>query len=64
MRALRAPHPQLSFRLKRYCDSGVTPYTSSFNGISFPGSAIGNTTYFTLAPSYVSFAEKERKMRT
>ena len=44
---------QFSFRVKRYCSAGTTAYTSAFNGISFPGSAIGNVTYFSLSPSYV-----------
>ena len=55
--ALPAPPPsttQFSFRLKRYCSGGSVPYTSSFNGISFPGSTVGNVTYFSLSPSYVA----------
>ena len=47
-----SPH-QFSFRLKRYCSVGNVAYTSSFNGISFPGTVVGNTTYFSLSPSYV-----------
>jgi hypothetical protein len=47
---------RLSFRLKRYCSVGTTLYSSPFNGISFPGSRVGNTTYFDLSPSYVPLA--------
>ena len=44
--------PQFSFRLKRYCKTTGLSETASFNGISFPGSQIGSTTYFSLTPSY------------
>ena len=44
---------QFSFRLKRYCSTGSTAYTGAFNGISFPGTEVGNTTYFSLSPSCV-----------
>ena len=43
---------QFSFRLKRYCKTASLAETASFNGISFPGSQIGSTTYFSLTPSY------------
>ena len=46
---------KLSFRLKRYCSSGSTVYTTPFYGISFAGTVVGNTTYFSLSPSYVFF---------
>ena len=65
-RAVRArvhrTRSQLSFRLKRYCSIGVTTVTSAFNGISFPGSAVGNVTYFSLSPSYArqQFADSQR----
>ena len=52
--ALPLSHLQFSFRLKRFCSNGTVPYTSAFNGISFPGSTVGNVTYFSLSPSYVA----------
>jgi hypothetical protein len=48
---------QFSFRLKRFC-TGPTQALSSFNGVSLPGSQIGNTTYFSLAPSCVSLRRR------
>jgi hypothetical protein len=48
---------RLSFRLKRYCSVGTTLYSSPFNGISFPGSRVGNTTYFDLSPSQTTTSQ-------
>jgi hypothetical protein len=42
---------KFSFRLKRYCSTGTSAFSGAFHGISFPGTAIGNTTYFSLAPA-------------
>jgi len=53
---------QFSFRLKRFCSAGAVPYSSSFNGISFPGSVVGNTTFFTLSPSCVSLARHGERL--
>ena len=44
---------QLSIKLLRYCSVGTTTYSSSFNGVSFPGTLVGSTDYSSLAPSYV-----------
>jgi len=42
---------QLSLRLRRWCSSGATAYSSSFYGVSFPGSVLNSTTFFSLSPS-------------
>jgi hypothetical protein len=45
----------LSFRLRRFCQgTTVTRSASSFNGISLPGTQVGNMTFFALSPSQVS----------
>jgi hypothetical protein len=59
----RAGHFQFSFRLRRYCappsgGSNNVVETSSFVGISFPGSAVGAVSYFSLTPSQVSASEE------
>jgi len=44
---------QLSFRLRRFCEgTQAAAATSTFHGISFPGSQAGNVSYFLLNPSY------------
>ena len=46
---------QLSFRLRRFCEGtqGASG-AAAFNGVSFPGSQVGNVTYFLLNPSQMT----------
>lgn len=49
---IRANNGVFSFRLMRFCTTGNTRVTASAYGVSFPGTQIGNVTYYSMSPSY------------
>ena len=54
---------QLSFRLRRWCSTSTSSYSSSFYGVSFPGSVLNSTTFFSLSPSYADCPHMLHRMQ-
>jgi len=57
---IRANNGVFSFRLMRFCTTGKTRVTASAYGVSFPGTQIGNVTYYSMSPTYVGGSEAKR----
>jgi len=54
---IRTNNGVFSFRLQRFCTTGSTRVTASAYGVSFPGTAVGNVTYYSLSPSQLSSSQ-------